>query len=369
MGVYSRQGVEKSLQGVTLGEFEAHSPVPPTVPHAPFTLDFRLSRFLTFPLSLFTCRIDFFPPCRRVANTFSRHCGWPSPSHPGSRFTNLSAHLSQRFLFLFLFALNTSLLSASLISSGTVVGSKYLSAWPFLGSVLATFGSKIFPSSLLVLGLSPESDLSKIWPIRSPVANLHVSPPLMRVQSQIFTSCLIPRHRLNMLFMWAPCAQLYSLAETPHPPPPHLGSYTRASLVSEDRRLLFVTPCTLTYLLFVELQEYLVFLVVKISPVWFSTAGALPTYCLATLLGGLRFLANTKTKILIFSFEILFSCFFFYFYFSARVCFCFSGTVSSWAAGIASTVAICHRLPGFFRLFACCTVIMVSYGQSTHQKI
>jgi hypothetical protein len=39
-----------------------------------------------------------------------------------------------------------------------------------------------------------------------------------------------------------PCAQLYSLAETP-PPPPHLGSYTRALLVSQDRRHLFVTPC------------------------------------------------------------------------------------------------------------------------------
>ncbi len=40
------------------------------------------------------------------------------------------------------------------------------------------------------------------------------------------------------------CAQLYLLAETqqpPHPPPP-LGSYTRALLVSQDRRHLFVTP-------------------------------------------------------------------------------------------------------------------------------
>jgi hypothetical protein len=42
-------------------------------------------------------------------------------------------------------------------------------------------------------------------------------------------------HRLNMeldlLFVWAPCVQLYSLAETPQTPP-HLGSNTRALLVS-----------------------------------------------------------------------------------------------------------------------------------------
>lgn len=45
MGVYSRQGVEKSLQGgVTWQEFSAHSPVPPTVPDTPFSLNFRLSR-------------------------------------------------------------------------------------------------------------------------------------------------------------------------------------------------------------------------------------------------------------------------------------------------------------------------------------
>jgi hypothetical protein len=44
MGVYSRQGVEKSLQGVTLNEFASHSPVPPTVPDMSFSLDFRLSR-------------------------------------------------------------------------------------------------------------------------------------------------------------------------------------------------------------------------------------------------------------------------------------------------------------------------------------
>ncbi len=37
-------------------------------------------------------------------------------------------------------------------------------------------------------------------------------------------------------FIWAPCAQLYTLADTPH-----LGSYTKAHLVSQDRRHLFVT--------------------------------------------------------------------------------------------------------------------------------
>jgi hypothetical protein len=38
-------------------------------------------------------------------------------------------------------------------------------------------------------------------------------------------------------------AQLYSLAKTPQPsPPPHLGSFTRALLVAQDRWHLFVTP-------------------------------------------------------------------------------------------------------------------------------
>ncbi len=40
----------------------------------------------------------------------------------------------------------------------------------------------------------------------------------------------------------APCIQLFSLAETPQPLPPHLGSYTRALLVSQDRQHLFETP-------------------------------------------------------------------------------------------------------------------------------
>jgi hypothetical protein len=44
----------------------------------------------------------------------------------------------------------------------------------------------------------------------------------------------------------AHCTTVYSLADTPEPPalPPHFGgSYTRALLVSQDRRHLFVTPC------------------------------------------------------------------------------------------------------------------------------
>jgi hypothetical protein len=49
-------------------------------------------------------------------------------------------------------------------------------------------------------------------------------------------------------FIWAPCAQLYSLAETTHPPPPpDLGSYTRALLVSQDRRHLFVIPSLVAF--------------------------------------------------------------------------------------------------------------------------
>jgi hypothetical protein len=46
-------------------------------------------------------------------------------------------------------------------------------------------------------------------------------------------------------FIWAPCAQLYSLAETPQPPPLHLG----APLVSQDRRHLFVTQTPVSLLL------------------------------------------------------------------------------------------------------------------------
>jgi hypothetical protein len=43
--------------------------------------------------------------------------------------------------------------------------------------------------------------------------------------------------------IWAPCAQLYSLDETRQSPRPSAaGLYTRALLVSQDKRHLFVTP-------------------------------------------------------------------------------------------------------------------------------
>jgi len=55
-------------------------------------------------------------------------------------------------------------------------------------------------------------------------------------------------HRLNMeldllsLFGLHVQRCTYPLAEAPQrPPPPHLGSYTRTLVVSQDRLLLFVT--------------------------------------------------------------------------------------------------------------------------------
>jgi hypothetical protein len=50
-------------------------------------------------------------------------------------------------------------------------------------------------------------------------------------------------------FTWAPYAQLHALAETPQSPPlpPHLGPYTMALFVSQDRRHLFVTTWILPY--------------------------------------------------------------------------------------------------------------------------
>jgi hypothetical protein len=52
-----------------------------------------------------------------------------------------------------------------------------------------------------------------------------------------------------MELIWAPCAQLYSFAETRTTPPipRYMGSYTRALLVSQDRRHPFVTPFMALY--------------------------------------------------------------------------------------------------------------------------
>jgi hypothetical protein len=70
-------------------------------------------------------------------------------------------------------------------------------------------------------------------------------------------------HRLNMeldlqsLFgLHVYTVQLYSLSETPHPPPPYFGTYTRALLVIQDRRHLFVTPCVLLIKRSVHLNYY-----------------------------------------------------------------------------------------------------------------
>jgi hypothetical protein len=55
-------------------------------------------------------------------------------------------------------------------------------------------------------------------------------------------------HRLNMelnlqsLFWLHVHSCIHWLGPRNHPPPPHLGSYTRALFVSQDRRDLFVTP-------------------------------------------------------------------------------------------------------------------------------
>ncbi len=42
---------------------------------------------------------------------------------------------------------------------------------------------------------------------------------------------------LDLQSLLSPCGHLYSLAETLHPLPPHLGLYTRALLVSQDHSL------------------------------------------------------------------------------------------------------------------------------------
>ena len=48
-------------------------------------------------------------------------------------------------------------------------------------------------------------------------------------------------------FVWDPCAQLNSLAETPQPPPPPTPRVWGQLLVSQDRRHLFVIPLCIIY--------------------------------------------------------------------------------------------------------------------------
>jgi hypothetical protein len=47
---------------------------------------------------------------------------------------------------------------------------------------------------------------------------------------------------LDLQCLFESCVQLYSLKHRNSPLTPHLGSYTRALLVSQGRRHLFVTP-------------------------------------------------------------------------------------------------------------------------------
>jgi hypothetical protein len=58
------------------------------------------------------------------------------------------------------------------------------------------------------------------------IINLVLLPEMDIAISKIWSYYRSPK------FIWAPCAQLYSLAETtqPLPPPPHLGSNTRSLL-------------------------------------------------------------------------------------------------------------------------------------------
>ncbi len=105
------------------------------------------------------------------------------------------------------------------------------------------------------VGYTPEegSGESNLFLCRSPCSHSLTCPSeylnIERLKTKARQFCL---HRLNVevdlqsLFGLhvTSCAQLYSLAETPEllPIPPHWDSYTRALLVSKDRRHLFVTP-------------------------------------------------------------------------------------------------------------------------------
>ncbi len=50
-------------------------------------------------------------------------------------------------------------------------------------------------------------------------------------------------------FIWAPVHSCTLWLRPRNPPPPQLGSYTRALLVSQDRRHLLVTPCRVPWIL------------------------------------------------------------------------------------------------------------------------
>ncbi len=92
---------------------------------------------------------------------------------------------------------------------------------------------------------------------------------LRKLERDRIWSCTV-HHRLNLELVLqsylGSCVQLYSLPETlqPHLLPPHLGSYTRALLVSQDRRHLFVTPCykciSKGFLLYGETRYYIVYM-------------------------------------------------------------------------------------------------------------
>ncbi len=105
---------------------------------------------------------EAFPPCRRVAATSSRQCGWPCPSR-----TCLLAPAWPRtcyILSLIIFALKCSLLFANFKSSGSLFhGSTTRTAKEyFRGSVRANFCTSLYsPSGCLVLVLLAHDEPNK----------------------------------------------------------------------------------------------------------------------------------------------------------------------------------------------------------------
>ncbi len=83
---------------------------------------------------------------------------------------------------------------------------------------------------------------------RSPGIDSEKSIPPAYIASRSSTKnrVIVPDHQAGNRFLGSliglQIPALYSLAATPQLPQ-HLGSYTRALLVSQDRRHLFVTPC------------------------------------------------------------------------------------------------------------------------------